>query len=253
MSGNTAPLKTVLRAFEILALLEEKHKAGPSEIAKQIGVTKATAHDYLTSLEQTGFVINEDGSYRIGYQLLGLSTRVKYRNPLFNAARAPLQKLSAEIGELVHIGVLENGEWVLVHHEGEVTTVDLGVYPGLRFPIHAHAAGKVILAYLSDERVREIVETNGLEQITEYTITDTDELLDELDDIADTGYAYDSDQVVVGVGIVAAPVLVDGEPVGSLSIACPTGRLKNIEYRENLVQHVTEAADEVSINYRYSV
>jgi DNA-binding IclR family transcriptional regulator len=253
MAGNTAPLKTVLRAFEILKLLEEKHEAGPSEIAEQIGVTKATAHDYLTSLERTGFVLNQDGTYRIGYQLLGLANRVKYRNPLFNAARAPLQKLSAETNELAHIGVKENGEWVLVHYVGEVTTVDLGVYPGLRFPLHAHAAGKAILAHLPDERVREIIETEGLEQVTEHTITDAEELFAELSDIADAEYAYDSDQVVIGVGIVAAPVLVEGEPVGTLSIACPTGRLKNDEYREKLIQRVTEAADEISINYRYSV
>lgn len=253
MTGKTRPLKTVLRAFEILNILEKEREAGPSEIAAQLGVTKATAHDYLTTLETTGYVLNRGGKYRIGYRFLGVGSRVKYRNSFFNAARAPLRKLSSKLNELSHIGIEEEGEWVLLHHEGDVSTVDMGTYPGLRFPIHAHAAGKVILAHLPDDRVQEIIESHGLERVTEHTITDRGELRAELARIRDDGYAVDSDQVVVGVSLVAAPILDEGDLVGSISIACPTGRLQNAEYRETMIQRVLEAADEISINYRYSM
>lgn len=253
MGGKTEPLKTVLRAFEILEVLEREREAGPSEIAQQIGVTKATAHDYLTTLERTGYVMNHAGTYRIGYRFLGMGSRVKYRSPFFNASRAPLRKLSSKIDELSHIGIEEDGEWVLLHHEGDVSTVDMGTYPGLRFPIHAQAAGKVILAHLPDERIEEIIENRGLEQVTEHTITDKRTLKDELDQIVDDGYAVDWDQLVIGVGIVARPILVEGDVVGSISIACPTGRLQNTEHREKLIQRLREAADEISINYRYSM
>ncbi|QLG63912.1 IclR family transcriptional regulator [Halorarum salinum] len=253
MTGKTRPLKTVLRAFEIVDVLEREREAGPSEIAERLGVTRATAHDYLTTLERTGYVMNRGGKYRIGYRFLGVGSRVKYRSSLFNAARAPLRKLSSELDELSHIGIEEGGEWVLLHHEGDVSTVDMGTYPGLRFPIHAHAAGKVILAHLPDDRVGEIIETRGLERVTEHTITDGGELRAELSRIVEEGYAVDSDQVVVGVSLVAAPILVEGELVGSTSIACPTGRLQDDEYREGLIRGVLEAADEISINYRYAM
>jgi DNA-binding IclR family transcriptional regulator len=253
MTGDTTSLQTVERAFEVLELLEREQELGPSAVAEALGVTKATAHDYLSTLEAAGYLMNRDGNYRVGYRILGLGSRVKYRDSLFNAARAPLRELSTELDELVHVGIEEQGEWVLLHHEGDVSTVDLGTYPGLRFPIHAQAAGKVILAHLPDDRIQEIVETNGLAPVTDKTITDTDRLRDELDTIVADGYAVDSEQLVAGVGIAAAPILVDGDAVGSISIACPSGRLQNQEYVDTITQRLTEAADEISINYRYSV
>jgi DNA-binding IclR family transcriptional regulator len=250
MAGKTDPLKTVLRAFEVLDILERKQEAGPSEVAEAMGVTRATAHDYLTTLAATGYVLNRDGRYRIGYRFLGLANRVKYRTPLFNAARAPLRKLSSRTGELSNLGVEEDAEWVMLHHEGDVSTIDLGTYPGLRFPMHAQAAGKVILAHLPDDRVEAIVD-DGLDRITDHTITDPEELRRELAAIAADGYAVDSDQLVLGVGIVASPILVEDDLVGSVSIACPSGRLQDDEYRATTIQRVREAADEISINYRY--
>lgn len=253
MAGDTKSLQTVLRAFEILELLEQEREAGPSEIAEHMGVTRATAHDYLSTLEDTGYVITDDGRYRIGYRILGMGSRIKFRSSLFNAARAPLRKLSSRTDELAHIGIEEDGEWVLLDHEGDVSTVDMGTYPGLRFPIHAQAAGKVILAHLPDDRIQEIIETRGLEQITESTITNPEALRAELDQIVEDGYALDSDQLVYGVAIVAAPILVEGDIIGSISIANPTGRLQDDEHRETLIQRLKEAADEISINYRYSM
>lgn len=251
MSGTTTPLKTVVRAFEIVDLLERKREAGPSEIAAEMGVTKATAHDYLATLEETGYVMNRGGKYRIGYRFLGVGSRIKYRDIFFNAAREPLRKLSARTSELAQIGIEEGGELVILHHDGDVSTVDIGTYPGLRFPLHTQAAGKVILAHLPDERVEEIIDAHGLEPITEHTITDIGELRAELDQIRDNGYAVDADQQVVGVSIIAAPVLVEGNLIGSVSIGGPTGRLRDSQYRETIVQRVMEAADEISINYRY--
>lgn len=253
MGSQTTPLKTVLRAFEILELLEREQEAGPSAVADHLDVSRATAHDYLTTLEAANYLVNDDGQYHIGYRLLGLGSRVKYRDPFFNAARAPLRKLSEDTGELSHIGVEEDGEWVLLHHEGDVTTVDMGTYPGLRFPLHAQAAGKVIVAHMSEDRIEEFLRTKGLEEITDYTITDEGEFLDELDRIDENGYAADSDELNLGVGLIAAPIVVDGDPIGSISIACPSGRFQNEDYRERTAQRVTEAADEISINYRYSM
>ncbi|UIP01490.1 IclR family transcriptional regulator (plasmid) [Halobaculum sp. CBA1158] len=253
MGGDTTPLKTVVRAFEVIDVLERKRSAGPSAVATELGVSRATAHDYLTTLASTGYVINDGGTYRIGYRFLGLGSRLKYRSVLFNAARAPLRKLSEETDDLCQVGLEEDGEWVLLHNNGDTSTVDMGTYPGLRFHIHTQAAGKAMLANFPDDRIDEIVDTHGLPEITEHTITDMAKLRDELDQIERDGYAVDSDQQDVGVSIIAAPVIVKGDVVGTISIACPTGRLQNEEYRSSRIRAVVETADEVSLNYRYSI
>ena len=252
MANKTTPLKTVMRAFEVIDVLERSRSAGPATVADELGVSRATAHDYLTTLAATGYVINDGGTYRVGYRFVGLGSRLKYRSALFNAARAPLRKLSTETGDLCQVGIEEDGEWVLLHNDGDTSTINMGTYPGLRFSIHTQAAGKVILAHLPDTRVDEIIETHGLQPVTSKTITDEATLRAELDQIATDGYAVDSDEQEVGVSIIAAPVLVEEEIVGAVSIACPTGRLQSDEYRDSRVQSVVGTADEVSLNYRYS-
>ena len=251
MSSDTVPLQTVSRAFEVLDHLEREGEAGPAKIAELMNVNRSTAHDYLVSLESTGFVVRDDGSYRISYRFLERGSRLKYKNRFFHSSDIVLGKLSRESGELAQLGEEESGEWVMLHEEGDVTSVQTGTYPGFRTPIHTHAAGKVLLANLPESRIDAILDVDELEQITEHTITDPSELRVELAEIRERGYAIDHEEQVVGIGFVACPVVEDEELLGSVSVACPTGRLQQDDYRENLIQDVRAAAEEISVNYRF--
>ncbi|MFC6825017.1 IclR family transcriptional regulator [Halopelagius fulvigenes] len=149
---GSPPLKTVSRAFEVLRILDEREGARPSEVASELGVTRATAHDYLVSLAEVGYVSRDEGLYEVGYRFLQLGNRKKYRSRLFYASIRSAVDLYRETGELVQIGVEEQGEWVLLHAETDRGRVGPSPYSGFRTPLHTHAAGKVILAGFSEER-----------------------------------------------------------------------------------------------------
>ena len=78
------------------------------------------------------------------------------------------------------------------------------------------------------------------------------ELLEELGQIREQGYAVDSNEQVVGMGVVAAPVKVEKRIVGSIGIVCPTDRLEDDDFRQELVREVQKSANIVSVNYQYS-
>lgn len=252
MTSETAPLQTVARAFEVLDLLEREEAAGPARIAALMDVTRSTAHDYLTSLESTGYVVTDDGEYRISYRFLERGSRLKHRSRFFNSSDIVVRKLSVESGELAQLGCAESGEWVLLHESGDVTSVRTRTYPGFRTPIHTHAAGKVLLANLPAERAADLLDADELDAVTEHTVTDPEVLRAELETIRDRGYAVDHEEQVIGIGFVACPVLDGDELLGSVSVACPTGRLHRSGYREDLIHDVRAAAEEISVNYRYS-
>jgi DNA-binding IclR family transcriptional regulator len=251
MTADTVPLQTVARAFEVLDLLEREGEAGPARIAALMDVTRSTAHDYLVSLASTGFVVKDEGRYRISYRFLERGSRLKHRSRFFNSADIVIRKLSADSGELAQLGCAESGEWVMLHEGGDVTSVQTRTYPGFRTPIHSHAAGKVLLANFPAERIDDLLAVDELEAVTEHTVTDPETLRSELETIREQGYAIDHEQQVVGIGFVACPVLEGGELLGSVSVACPTGRLRQDEYRDDLIQNVQAAAEEISVNYRY--
>ncbi|MBP1954679.1 DNA-binding IclR family transcriptional regulator [Halarchaeum rubridurum] len=249
MSQGTGSLKTVERAFDVVDVLGRLGSAGPAAVADELDVTRSTAHDYLVSLAEAGYVSREDGTYRLGYRFLQRGSRVKYGEQFFRASRAPLADLASETGEIAQIGVEEAGEWVLVHAEHERRLACMGPYPGMRTPLHTHAGGKVLLASLPEAR-RDRLLADPLACRTEQTTTDAGALRRELERIAEDGYATDADEQSVGIGFVACPVTFDGTVLGSVSVACPSGRLKRPGYCGELEGQLNAIADEISINYR---
>ena len=252
MTRDTPPLRTVRRAFEILHLLGDRGTLGVSDIADRLEMPKSTAHDYLRTLRELGYVVNDAGTYRLGFRPLELGGRTKHRSRLFQVARPELDRAADATGEVVSLNVEEDGEFVVLHAAFGENALRVGIHPGLRIPLHTHAAGKALLAGFDADRVDRIVDRHGLPALTEQTITDRDALDAELDTVADQGYAVDRNQQVVGMGVVAAPVTVDGRVLGSIGLVCPADKLRTDAHRAELVAAVQQSANVVSVNYQYS-
>ncbi|WP_160140723.1 IclR family transcriptional regulator [Haloarcula mannanilytica] len=247
--GSTTSLKTILRAFEVIRILDEEGEAQPSDIAAKLGTSRATAHQYLVSLAKVGYVSQNDGRYDISYRFLETGNQKKYRSWLFHAAIPALMALHEETGELSHLGVEEDGEWVLLHRETDQRETGLSLYSGSRLPLHTHAAGKVILAELPKERRDEILDEHELFASTDQTITDADELRHRLRQVSQNGHAVDWNEETSGIGFVACPITIDGQ-VGSISVVESATRLRREEYREYLVDELKAAADDIRDQYR---
>ena len=252
MTRDASPLRTVRRAFEILHLLRDRGTLGVSAVADRLELPKSTVHDYLRTLRELGYVVNDAGTYRLGLRLLELGGQTKHRNRLFQVARPELERAAETTGEVVSLNVEERGEFVVLHAAFGENALRLGIYPGLRIPLHTHAAGKVLLAGFDADRVDRIVDRHGLPARKDYTITTRDDLDAELDAIADRGYAVDRNEQVVGMGVVAAPIRVDDRVLGSIGLVCPADKLRDDAYRAELVATVQQSANVVSVNYQYS-
>ena len=243
-------LTTVQRAFEVIEMLWRLDGGGPAALADRLDLPKSTVHDYLQTLETTGYVVQQDGVYHLSYKFLATGTRLQHRNKLYNVTRQELKALAEDTDENANIGIVENKRWILLNSERGDRSLDLGTFPGLSTPLHTHAAAKALLAHLPESQ-REAVFADGFASVTEQTMTDPTALQSELETIRENGYAVDTDQQVKGMGVVAAPILADGTAVGSVAIVCPSGRLDDEPYYKELIRKVRESADTISVNYVY--
>jgi DNA-binding IclR family transcriptional regulator len=129
-----------------------------------------------------------------------------------------MQRLSEETGEPSKISVAEGDEALVVAavlgtHEYSPTPVI-----GLRYPLHAGAASKMILAYLP-EAERERLLGQPLLRYSPHTVTDAAALRAELRQIRRQGFARDSGEHRAAVHAIAAPILEPGGTLaGALSI-----------------------------------
>lgn len=149
--GSGKRVKSTLTLFTIIDALRELEAAGASQLAEELGMPKSTVHVHLKTLEEEGYLINEDGEYRFSFRFLELGGETRHQLDAYRVSRAEVDNLPLETGEAAHFGVEERGQRVLLYS----STHDDGVYDnspdGYYTHLHWTAMGKALLAELSDD------------------------------------------------------------------------------------------------------
>jgi DNA-binding IclR family transcriptional regulator len=159
---------------------------------------------------------------------------------LVATARDPLQALAEQTGETVNLAVRDGDLALNVHQVRTAHFVGVTDWTGRALPLHATANGKILLAFgggaLPDE----------LSPRTEWTITDFDELEDDLARTRERGYSRAVEELELGLHAVAAPVFdCFGECVAAVSLSGPAYRLPE-KRLSSFGEACVATADEVS-------
>lgn len=239
--------------FELIDTLKQLDGAGITELATRMGVSKSTIYRHLTTLENHEFVVREGQEFRLSLKFLDYGGYVRRTNEMANQIRPRIEKLADETGELSAYVTEEYGQGVFVFRGigDKAVGTDGGI--GKRFHLHSLAAGKAILAEFSPERVDAIIETHGLSAYTDNTITEADELREELDTVRDRGFAIDRQEHLKGLHAVAAPVHgSNGELCGAFSVAGPSHRLKGEWFTEEIPELLLGTINEFQLDITYA-
>ena len=246
-------IKSAETTLQILETIRDLDGAGVAELAAELDRPTSTVHNYLRTLEQTEYLTKEDDTYRVSLRFLGLGKHLEDRLTIRQIAKPEVDELAERTGELASLLVEEHNKGVYAYlHSGE-KAVHLDAHPGMRTYLHQTALGKAILSEYGEEKVASVIDDHGLPRASPNTITDRDELLAELEDVRDRGYAIDRGERVSGIRCVAVPINPFGdEPCGAISVSGPKSRVKGEFFEEELPQLVEEAADIIEINLRFS-
>lgn len=240
--------KSVIKATVLLSELG-RHRQGitVTELAQAVRMTRPTAFRLLLSLEQTGFVDRVDNRYKLGWQMArlgrladphaGAVARIQPILDDYAGRNSETFSLAMARGDLAYDPIAEaSGSRYLSASQ---------LYVGGLYPLHASATGKVLLAELSDDRIREAL-PETLESYTPHTITDRDEFLQEVYKVRKKGYAILDDELEEGLFAVACAVRDPaGALIGILSVNGPVQRLKS-DKLPHLIDELLTAADEIA-------
>ncbi|MET7318453.1 IclR family transcriptional regulator [Streptomyces thermoviolaceus] len=240
--------ETAGRVIDVLLLFTDgPDELGVSQIARELGLSKAVVHRILQTLVARGMVAldQETRLYRLGPTAAALGARALRELDLRAVAADTLRRLHEQTRETVTLTALVPGgrayiDQIVSTHEVKMT-VDLG----RRFPLHAGSSGKCILAFLPEER-REQILAAGLTALTDSTRTDPDALRAELKEIRELGYASSQGERQADAGSVASPVFgLDGDVLGSVSVCGPRSRFTP-QFVSSCAPGVVAAAREIS-------
>jgi len=202
---------------------------GVTELARRLGIGKSTAHRLLHTLTEEKLLERDPytGSYRLGLAMYELGSAVSRHTDMHEACAPVLDQLRNATRETVQIGVLDGREVVYVERRESPQALRLFGRIGHRNDAHCTSSGKVLLAYLPETTLDELLNGWELKAQTPFTITDLDRLREQLEQIRRRGWAAQSNETEMGAASVAAPIRNGlGEVVAALSVAGPVQRLQ---------------------------
>lgn len=244
---------TTETSLQIVEALRRLDTARIDELAEELDIAPSTVYRHLQTLRKYGYVVKEADFYRLGLQFLTLGGYIRDRKSEYELAKEAVEDLAEQTHERVQFEVEEQGERIFIYTATGEHAVQAKGTVGRRGPLHCSAAGKAILAELPNSRVMEIIEQHGLECVTENTITDSNALLEELEEIREQGIAFNLEESTVGLRAVAATVKTpDDEVLGALSISGPAHRMEGVRLEEEIPNTLRGLAQELELNIKYS-
>jgi DNA-binding IclR family transcriptional regulator len=229
-----------------------QNELGITTLASRLGLAKSTVHRLAATLTGAGFLEQnaDTGKYRLGLALFELGALVRRRMDVANEARPQLRELLEKTGETVQLGIIDQSSVLYVYEMESRRAIRMAAAVGARAPLHCTAVGKVLLAFQSEDFIREVLD-RGLTAFTGKTIIRREAVLALLDDVRSREYAIDDEESEPGLRAVAAPVRNHtGLVIAALGVAAPVQRM-NKKVMQTTVPTVISIAQAVSARLGY--
>jgi DNA-binding IclR family transcriptional regulator len=245
-------LQSLDRAVAVLEMLSGSEvPLSLADICHQMQIHKSTAHRSLMVLERSTLIERtHDNRFRLGLKLYELGNRAVEQTDLRARIRPFFRRLSTQIRETVHLGVLLKTSVVYLDKAEPNRRVCMSSKTGSSNPVYCTSLGKAMLAYLPTEATEEIISSVRFIRYTEKTIGSREELLKSLERVRRRGYAVDDEEIEMGVRCVGAPVFDENHmPIAAVSISGPSGRIRT-QNVPVIAEHLLRCCGEISASLR---
>ena len=199
---------------------------GVSELAREVGLSRSTAHRYIATLAELGYLDQDAATrkYRLGPRVLDLGFSAINSMDLREVAAPHLQSLSDETGHTVNMAVLDGADIVYIERcrtsQRGQRDIDLNLHIGSRLPAYCTSMGKVLLAGLPEDEQRAVLKRVDFAQRGPNTLVGPEDLLRELRRVARAGLAVNNEELAYGLRSIAAPVRSQpGDVVAAINLA----------------------------------
>jgi IclR family acetate operon transcriptional repressor len=217
-----------------------------SDLAEQLHLPRSTTHRIVDALQEEGFISKTaSGGLHIGPSLIGIA--VSSRRDLRHEAAPTLERLCHELRETVDLAVLDGAEVLFIEQFVSRRALRIVAQIGARFPLHATASGKALLAALPAEQAKRLL-PRVLRPLSAKTITDRRVLFGELKEIRQSGIAYDDEEHDLGITALACAFRDGAGDLAAVSVVLPAVRFAATQ--ERIAAALLRARDELQLRLR---
>ncbi|WP_375779407.1 IclR family transcriptional regulator [Bradyrhizobium sp. ma5] len=240
-------VQAVALALQIIETLAfNKGPQSVTELAKSLGTTKTRIFNYLRTLVEHGYAVQdpETERYRVGARVSQIGGAVANEFNLVSLSRAPMRKVQEAFGHTIVLSKFDGVSLYSVDQLEGNSMLKVSIPIGNVLGLHSSAQGKVVLAF-GPTRLLESTIAKGLKPVTKATITDPERLRGEIKTTRIRGWATAPSETMMGVNAIAVPILDrTGQLVGTIAVTAVSEEFSKSMTRELKV--LQQAAAEIS-------
>jgi DNA-binding IclR family transcriptional regulator len=251
--SNQSSEKLLLVLEKMIALGQPQRL---QDIAREVEMNPSTTLRFVGALEECGYV-NQDPQtqkYCITMKICALSGKVlaNMNNNVRDLGRSILRSLSHLFQESACMSVEKDMAVLYTDvQDGPDQMLRTMQHIGNIAPMHCTGVGKLMLTNYSDAELDQYIEAKGLPRFTPKTLCCREDLVHELDNIRQRGYAYDNEECEIGARCVAVAARDHTRRVAyCLSVTGPSTRLTDAKIRAN-IPYMFDMAYQLSIMLGY--
>lgn len=243
-------IQAVSHAMNLLGQFhEDDAELGIADLSKRLNLQRANVLRLVETLETRDYIeMNKvTGKYRLGIKSMELGLVATQQFDYAIHARPFLDELKQHCHETCYFSVLKDGQTFCLDSVESDLPIRVFSRLGYRQPLHCTAAGKVLLSFMDPKKQIDLLSGSKMRRVTASTIIDPELLQNELDLVAQNGYAIDYQENEAGIIEIAAPVFDShGAMVGALSIVVPHMRLAGARLKSELIPLICHSASRFS-------
>jgi IclR family pca regulon transcriptional regulator len=243
-------VEALAHGLEILSLFTtERPSLNLTEIIIATQLTKSKTFRMVSTLELLGYLERDPvtRSYRPGLKVLQLGFTALNSLELAQIAQPYLKSLSDATGETTNMAIRDGAEIVYVARNITQRIISVNLYRGSRLPVYCTALGKSLLIDLSQKEILTLLGEGPYPKMGPNSITNINDLMSELEQIRQKGYAMNDEELAVGLRSVAAPIRGSGgNIVAAINISMPGSRISIQKLEADLAPKVMDTVWKIS-------
>lgn len=217
-----------------------------TDFSNELDIPKSTLLPILLTLCKRRYLYQDDnGRYYADTALFSLGTTFAGCFPVLGYVHTELDKLVGILGETCYFGVLQDGMVLYLDKVESPHPLRMLTSAGRQLPAYATGNGKALLAGKTRKELEEMY-PGGLEPLTEFTVTDFDELEKQSREVMINGYAWEVEESTRHIRCFAVPIRKYGKVIAAVSVAIPLFRYEE-EQKERIIKTLQTAAHEMGM------
>ena len=242
-------VNSLVRGLEIMrAFTRTRPSMTLSDVARATDLPRAAVRRFLLTLVGEGYA-ETDGKYfnlkpkvlELGYAALSSLSFVEVAQPI-------MARLAYELEESVFAAMLDDEDVVYVASAvSPERRVRISVAVGSRSPAHAVSTGRVLLAALPEDQLKEYLAKAKLTKFTPNTVTSKAKLRGLIEETGAQGWSIVDQELEIGLRSISVPIRQrNGAVVAALNVACPSSRVTREDMHSKVLLELQVSSQQIT-------